>query len=498
MSVQMFDAGPDPHENLARMKSFVTARPAFAGAASGLAIAAALSSPLVGVLGFSWTGLGVLVAGAATSGAVLGGLVSLSRSNHMLSMTVGHLSGELVNLRAAQEDQERRLADVEKKAAESPALVWRAAAADIEVLGGIVNSLAHTVSSHEKRLDAHPPETLAPPSPMNDTAPKPAVPPHGLRPALLPEAAQAEPAHPETPLTEFRTTLATALLSDKMELHLQPIVSLPQRQTIGYEASLCLAGQDGVSRSADDLRRIACLIGMNLDLDGILLERAVQVLRVLRARGRDVMMICQLCAPSLADRRIIEQLAGLLRGDDRLGRALVLATEVAEVSAVAAADAKAAETFTLIRQLGPTLSGIVPFGETTDVRPLAKLGIGHIRIDAATLLTAIESGEPFGDIHGADIVALLKRSGLDLSVTGVMDEAMVRDLLEQDAPMAQGDLFGVPRAVRPEVLEPRIVTGETAGNEAAARNAPATQAALTPQADPAPQRQSFRSLLRRA
>jgi cyclic-di-GMP phosphodiesterase, flagellum assembly factor TipF len=478
------------------MRTFVAARPVLAGAVSGLALGAAFSSPVLNTFGFSWAGFGLMVAGAATSGAVLGGIISLSRNNHMLSMTVGHLSGELMNMRAVAEEQGLRLSDVERKAAESPALVWRAAAADIEVLGTIVNSLAHTVSDHDKRLDErvqnphsqdfHSTPHLAPPPAVNDAEPQ-----HGLRPALLPDVPEPEPVLPQTPLTEFRTTLATALLSDKMELQLQPVVNLPQRQAIGYEASLCLAGQDGASRSADDLRRIATLIDMNLDLDGILLERAVQVLRVLRARGRDVMMICQVCAASLADRRIIEHLAGLLRGDDKLGRSLVLVTEVADVLAIAGTNAAAAETFQLIRQLGPTLSAAVPFGETTDVRPLAKLGIGHIRIDAATLLTAIESGEPFGDIHGADIVALLKRSGLDLSVTGVSDESMVRDLLEQDATMAQGDLFGLPRPVRPEILEPQIVGQRVVTGEVPAETQPVTAA-------PVPQRQSFRSLLRRA
>ncbi len=454
-----------------------------AGAVSGLALGAALGSPVWGGAGFGWGGLALLAGAMTGTGAVMGGIVSLTRSHHLLTMTVRHLSGELASLRASREEQALRLADVERKAAESPALVWRAAAADIEILGNIVNSLAQTVSGHDKRLDERGQDLLAPPAPMNDTQAQP-----GLRPALLPESTPPE-AFRETPLTEFRTTLATALLSDKLELHLQPIVNLPQRNAIGYEASLCLAGQDGLSRSSEDLRRIATLIDMHLDLDGILMERAVQVLRVLRARGRDVMMICQVCAPSLADRRMIEHLAALLRGDDRLGRSLVLVCEVADILAVAAKQTGAAEIFTMIRQLGPTLSAVVPFGQTTDVRPLAKLGIGHIRIDAATLLTAIESGEPFGDIHGADIVALLKRSGLDLSVTGVSDETMVRDLLEQDAAMVQGDLFGPPRPVRPEILEPRVVAQE----EAAPEPAPGA-----PQLEPAPQRQSFRSLLRRA
>jgi cyclic-di-GMP phosphodiesterase, flagellum assembly factor TipF len=469
------------------MKTFVTQQPVLAGAVSGLAIMAALSSPLLSPLALSWAGIGLVFGAAGVGGAVLGGIVSLSRSNHMMSMTIGHMVGELTQLRAAHEEQNLRLADVERKAAESPALVWRAAAADIEVLGNIVSNLAGTVNEHENRLL----ERLAPPPAVNDSAPAPRpVMENGLRPDLSLEISTPEPVlAATTPLTEFRTTLATALLSDKMELHLQPIVNLPQRQTIGYEASLCLAGQGSVSRSADDLRRIATATGMNLDLDGILLERAVQVLRVLRARGREVMLICQICAQSLADKRIVERLADLTRGDDKLGRSLVLAVDVADVRTVADNDAAATEVFLLVRQLGPTLSGIVPFGETADIRPLANLGLSHIRIDASTLLTAIETGQPFGDIHGADIGALLKRSGIDLSVTGVSSETMVRDLLDQEATLAQGDLFGEARPVRPEILEPRVVSS------AEPADVPAQRAQ---QQDPAPQRQSFRSLLRRA
>jgi cyclic-di-GMP phosphodiesterase, flagellum assembly factor TipF len=442
---------------------------------------------------------GLGAASAAVGGAaVLGGVASLSciaalqalRGRRAEEARFDTLAAEMVLLRQRQMDADAKLRDVEQRALESPALIWRAATADIQVLGALVSDLAKSVAEHDDKLTGGAPArelvlphtSPPPPSWFEDDAEL------GFTADASPEmtAAAAPAAVQEAPspgiMAELKSTLAAALMSDRLELCLQPFVTLPQRKVVGYEATLSLKTGDGDLQGADALRAAAQAAGMGRDLDRILLERTGQVLRVLRARERIVAITCAVSGDSLLDPAFRSAVEAVARSEGKLAQNIMLSAPLADMARLGSEGAQALEA---LQRTGVTLGVAAAAAAGIDAAGLEKLGVAEVRLPVQALATGAA-----GDIHPADIAEMLDRRNIRLLVTGVDAEAEVRDLLDLQAALAQGELFGPSRPVRPEVLQPRAV-----GDAGAATRMRQAKTIAEP---PQPRRQSFRSLLRRA
>jgi len=69
-----------------------------------------------------------------------------------------------------------------------------------------------------------------------------------------------------------------------------------------------------------------------------------------------------------------------------------------------------------------------------------------IEVDGRMVLRAMP------DLAAEDFAALTRRYGMHLVIEKVESERQVVDILELDMTMAQGNLFGPPRAIREAVL----------------------------------------------
>jgi cyclic-di-GMP phosphodiesterase, flagellum assembly factor TipF len=461
-----------------------------AAAGGGLCGAAAWSIGAAGQL----TGLAALL--GATSAASLAAAVASARARASADARFDTLAQEMVLIRQRQIEADAKLEDVSRRSQESPALVWRAATSDIQVLGTLVSDLAKSVAEHEEKLAAVTQEQPAPEpaEPVLQADPVAAVmlpdtsppPPSWFEDDLElaaddPEPEEVAPAPSPAVMAELRATLAEALTSERVEICLQPYVTLPQRKIAGYEASLALKAGDGVTRDLDGLRRAARASGMAAELDKLLVERAGQVLRVLRARERSVAMTCAISGASLTDPDFRSAVEAVARAEGKLAQNLLLSFPLDDVAALLR-DGRAALQ-SLVRS-GVSLGVHGASAAGIDAAALERLGARELRLPAGAIIGADGAAS---DIHPADLNELMERRGIRMLVTGIDDEATMRDLLDCSATFGQGALFGASRPVRPEVLQPKAV------GDAPAR-APARLATEAPQ----PRRQSFRSVLRRA
>jgi cyclic-di-GMP phosphodiesterase, flagellum assembly factor TipF len=462
--------------------------------------ASALVSGAAGAGVFATTGAGVAASGLgglafAGCAAALAQLHAYRSERGELREAYNALLDDVTSVIERQAQTDAKLTEIERRTIESPALVWRAATADIEVLSSLVSDLARNVADHDRRL-----ANTAADSPQAAATVQQAPSPDWFEDeAELGFTADAAPVEetftPPSPavIAELKTTLATALASDRLELLLQPIVTLPQRKTFGYEASLRLKGGGSDFQSSADLRRIATATDLEPELDRVLVERAVQVLRILRARNREIGIVCAVSATSLVQPKLRAVIESLVRGDAALAGAVTLEVGDADVRSADAATRTALQSLSSIG-VGIGLSRLPHL--RLDLAELAALGVRQVRIPAQTMLQAAQETTPTTDIHPADLAELLGRRGVELLVSDITSEQAVLDLLDYAAPLATGPLFGAARPVRPEVLEPKAVGGE---KRAAARKpleAPPVEA--PGKALASGQRQSFRSLLRRA
>jgi cyclic-di-GMP phosphodiesterase, flagellum assembly factor TipF len=471
----------------------MTGGAALAGGATGAAVLAIAGAPAMaaGLGGLSLAGCAIMIVR----------LMDLRTDRTRLARSVDALQTDIIALTEQQARSDARMAELERLSIESPALVWRAATADIEVLGRLVSDLARNVAEHEQRLPAASTgeittvqsqafASVSSPAWFEDEAELGFT----AEPPMVPESFEAPSS---AVMAELKSTLASALASDRLELCLQPIVALPQRKTWGYEATLRLKGESGDLQSDADLRRIAAATGLEHELDRVLVDRAVHVLRILRARNREVSLVCGIASSSLASTGFTDMMERLTRLDSGLSGALILEIGDAQMRALND-EARGALTKLSARGIGFGLCRLPHL--RLDMADMASRGIRQVRVSARMLIEATQDEATGSDIHPADLAEYLQRRGIELLVCDVATEQNVLDLLDNAPPLATGALFGAARAVRPEVLEPKAIAAQE--TRAAAR-----QKAVEAQANNPPaagqdvlrgQRQTFRSLLRRA
>ena len=258
--------------------------------------------------------------------------------------------------------------------------------------------------------------------------------------------------------------IAKAMEEERIDLYLQPIVTLPQRKVRYYEAVSRLRTPAGEIIPACDFIEYAESAGLMPKLDNMLLFRCVQVTRRLQMKNRDVGLMCNISATTLTDPVYFKQMLDFMDANRALAGALTLEFTQGAYRAFGPIEQ---ESLAALAERGFRFS----MDHITDLRmeakDLADHGFRFLKVPAALLLNKTANAQ--SDIHPEDLADLLARSGIDLIAERIENENMVVDLLDYDVRFGQGFLFSPPRPVRAEALQ-----GEGA---APAANAPAMLAA---------------------
>jgi len=357
---------------------------------------------------------------------------------------------------------------------------------EIGELGGLVRQLAASVAGHEDMLtsiqanvEAAPSPAAAPPLAVE--ADKPVVPPPAAeekRAAPPPPASTPAAAAETMPSRSNGQTLAAvrgAVEENRLDIYLQPLVTLPQRKVRYYEAVTRLRDDKDQLIAAEDFIGVAEAAGLIGRIDHMVILRCVQVLRRLMVRNKEVGVFCNVAASTLSNTAMFSQCLDFLDANRALAPSFVLEFKQA--------------TF---RNLGPTetehLASLAQRGyrfsidHVTDLRfeprELADRGVRFIKVPAALLLDPKLNSA--SDIHPSDLSDLLGRFGIDLIAEKIEGERSVVDLLDFDVRFGQGFLFAPPRPLRPEGATngaAPVANGQETGAE---KTAPAQPAAIDP------------------
>ncbi len=368
-------------------------------------------------------------------------------------------------------------------------------AAEIEELSRLVKQLAESVAAHDTALARtgtalpaiNPLETAASPSViLTDPAPPPILP-----------TGHAVATFAGLDREAIIALLRTAIEAHRINLYLQPIVTLPQRKVRYYEAMSRLKAESGEVVAAADFLPYAEAGSLMPKLDGLSVLRCVQVVRRLLLKNRDIGLFCNLSGASLTDAEF-PQLLEFLDANRAIASALVF--EFTQ-SAVRAMGPLEHESLAALAERGFRFSMDNLTDLRVEPRELNERGFRFIKVSAMLLLNRV--GAASTDIHPADFSDLLGRFGIDLIAERIESESTVVDLLDYDVRFGQGYLFSPPRPVRAEALQgaageavkaapvaaaPAIVALETVKPEAA-NGVPAAPAPV-PQAAPPPQQQA--------
>jgi cyclic-di-GMP phosphodiesterase, flagellum assembly factor TipF len=298
---------------------------------------------------------------------------------------------------------------------------------------------------------------------------------HGLLQAPAPQAAAAPPPEEkasEAPglrglkRAEVAALIAEAMADNRIDLYLQPIVTLPQRKVRFYEAMARLRTQGGEIVAAEDFIPYAEGAGLLPALDNMMLFRCVAVTRRLQLKNREVGVICNIGAATLADPVEFKKLLQFAEANRALADALSFEFSQAAYRAFGPLEH---EALAALAERGFRFSMDHIADLRMEPKELADRRFRFLKVPAALLLD--KSASARSDIHPQDLADLLARSGIDVIADRVEHESTVVDLLDYDVRFGQGFLFSPPRPVRAEALQ--LVAGEAADAAAAAEAPPA-------------------------
>ncbi|KQS55619.1 diguanylate phosphodiesterase [Brevundimonas sp. Leaf363] len=378
---------------------------------------------------FAWrAGLGI-GAGAATTAGMLGVFTAL---HAIVSGSLGRdaLRKEIAQVREAH----RLLADAMEttqsaltelaQAIESGAITRTdTLTTEVRMLEGLIQQMSESI---DQRLRA------APPAPVDTFEGRR----HQQSNALL-------------------QTIHEALAEGRVDLYLQPVVSLPQRRTIFYESFTRLRdASDRVMMPAEYLAT-AETEGLAPAIDNLLLFRCAQIVRRLARQDRKVGVFCNIALTSLGDETFFPQFLDFLGQNRDLNQALIFELGQANFDARGAAEAR---NMAKLADLGFRFSIDKVQTLDLDFADLQRSDVRFVKVAADLLieqLLDLDGGAPIPslrDIQAADFAQLTRRYGIEVIAEKVESERQIVDILELDVAIGQGHLFGEPRAIKEQVL----------------------------------------------
>jgi cyclic-di-GMP phosphodiesterase TipF (flagellum assembly factor) len=360
----------------------------------------------------------------------------------------------------------RRLAAVEGKietAVDHTRAVTDPLTVEMGELGTLVKRLAETVAGHQTTLEA-----LARTSPNSQEALASALPTQPLATATRPpdqpapssDLAAADGAGTADRVDLDLAAIRNAIDANRIDLYLQPIVTLPQRKVRYYEAMSRLRNEAGEIMHASDFVPQAESGGLMPKIDNLVIFRCVQLVRRLLLKNREIGLFCNLSQTTLTDASFFPQLLDFMAANRAIAPSLVFQFTHSAVRAMGAIEY---ESLAALSERGFRFSMDHVMGLHLEPGELASRGFRYIKVHANLLLN-IPRPAPT-DIHPADLSELLGRFGIDLIVDRIELERSVIDLLDYDVRYGQGSLFSPPRPVRAEALQanpevPDAATGE--------------------------------------
>nr|HEV8008605.1 EAL domain-containing protein [Bradyrhizobium sp.] len=417
-------------------------------------VAASLGLVLYSVAGISGSE-SAIVALTALTFLILYNAVSMRlRDRTDVGGQIADLSRGTADLARQVAEFGRRLATVEGRVASANSTGAdriQAVVGEINELGVLVKQLAASVANHDDMLSAG--VLTAPPAPAGNADHEPPneppfagenIPAAAAPTAIAPASVANGPAPPRSQ-AQILAAVKNAVEENRLDIYLQPLVSLPQRKVRFYEAVTRLRDDKDQVITADDFIGIAEAAGLIGRIDHMVMLRCVQVLRRLMVRNKEVGVFCNVAAATLGNPTIFAQCLDFLEANRALAPSFVLEFKQATFRRLGPAET---EHLAALAQRGYRFS----IDHVTDLRieprELADRGVRFIKVPAAVLLDQRQTSG--SDIHPSDLSDLLGRFGIDLIAERIEGERAVVDLLDYDVRFGQGFLFALPRPLRPE------------------------------------------------
>jgi cyclic-di-GMP phosphodiesterase TipF (flagellum assembly factor) len=326
--------------------------------------------------------------------------------------------------------------------------------ADISVLGTVVRQVAEAVADLEeaRKLQARREEAAAALAVRHATGWTPLTargPIETFVAELVPTAPQSPIVPPEPEPVIPLETLKLALDEGRLVFHLQPILTLPQRRTYGYDLVPRLALEEGEFADPPDFMPRRGGEGVIRRIERLALEEAVMLVRRARTSGQPAIFHVPLSRATLAEMSAVEKVVALLEANRAITDNIVMLLADAQWDALSATERLALTSFTK-KGVGVSLGEVRSLRR--DFAELVGDGVRSVRVNGPKFIAAPEN---FTDFHTSDVNGYVKRFEIDLIATGVDTEEQILALLDDGLGLAQGPRIGAPGPARADLTADR-------------------------------------------
>ena len=230
--------------------------------------------------------------------------------------------------------------------------------------------------------------------------------------------------------------IQSALSENRVDLYLQPIVTLPTRQAQHFECFSRVRDESGRVILPRHYMDVAAERGLVGTIDNLLLFRLIQLLRRLGPRRPNVRFFCNLSRHSLNDEEFFPQFIDFMVANDSFASRLVF--EIAREDYDRLDPQMHSSLDTLVRRGFQLSLDRVQEPETLNKAALKEAGVDYIKVEHSALKELYTTDDL------AILVASFNAKGLELIVTRTEREDDVIELNDGDMRFAQGYIFGEP------------------------------------------------------
>jgi len=256
------------------------------------------------------------------------------------------------------------------------------------------------------------------------------------------ESTDVVPAAPELDDATIVHLVRDGIAKDRVDLVLQPVVSLPQRKRKFYEAYTRIRDEAGETITPGQYIAIAEREGIVTALDNLMLFRCVQQLRNRQGRDGKYGFFCNISPHTLADTKFFNDFIVFMTENSSLAQDLIFEFSHATI---ANQDDEIRHQLSRLAALGFRFSLDQVSSLNLDYGALAEQHFKFIKIDAETMLR--ELPQPTTDIDLQDFKKVLERQGIDLIVEKIETEDVLLDILDFHVDFGEGYLFGEPKTL---------------------------------------------------
>jgi cyclic-di-GMP phosphodiesterase TipF (flagellum assembly factor) len=265
--------------------------------------------------------------------------------------------------------------------------------------------------------------------------------------ALMEEEIIVRQAEDRPPAGDMLNVLNDAIEGGRVDLYLQPIVTLPERKLRYYEGLTRLRSASDEIVMPRDYLPVAERERLMPIVDNVLLVKSVQLLRRLRSDSRVKGVFCNIAVQALLDPDFFPELVEFMEENSGLSESLIFEVNQPGILALTRGELSCFDTLGALG-FGFSLDHVGDLD--IDFAGLRDRSFRFVKIDAKTFLHDMK--EKGAALSASDMKAYLEGFDLKLIVEKVEDEADVGKLIDYGVELAEGYLFGEPKAMTPQLV----------------------------------------------